>query len=160
MQSLSLIKDLEEEVEFSLFLSWAQMDHCVLGLTGTKGRCSEKYFRCYLWGPSRVDLLGVLFFTFSTVFCSCKGRMNSFLSQGISFDFLLAVEMKLAASNSSAVSQMICNPSSSFFIFDGVYHLKEKVKDKWKWEFGREWSSRFPSQSEISNSIKIFSEWL
>jgi len=127
MQSFSFIKDLEEEeVECSLFLSWAQMEHCVLGLTGTKGRCSEKCFQCHLWGPSRVDLLRVLFFTFSTVFCSCKGPMNPFLSQGISFDFLLAVEIKLAASNSSAVSQMICNPSSSFPIFDGVYHLKER----------------------------------
>lgn len=46
MQSLSLIKDLEEEVEFSLFLPLAQMDHCVLGLTGTK-----EIFPVLLTGP-------------------------------------------------------------------------------------------------------------
>ena len=72
--------------------------------------------------------------------------------------FLLAVEMMSVVPNSSASSQTISNPSSSFSIFDRVYHLKDrrqKTKEVGVWKendhLGSHHSLRFPTRYTLPN---------
>lgn len=68
MQSLSFVKELEEEEVESLcffFFSLGQMDHWVWGMARTKERNSEECLGCYRWCPFGGYLLRALFFTFS-----------------------------------------------------------------------------------------------
>lgn len=119
MQSHSQ-RNLKRERRNSLFLSWAKMDHRVLGMPERKGRKSSECFRYYTWAPQIVYSQSS-FFTCPQcfVFCLFKGQMNPLI-------FIQEVEMKLAEPGSSAASQTGSNLSPLLSIFDWVRSSKRE----------------------------------